>query len=115
MRDRLIELLENCGRSQMPMVAGLELWADDIADYLLENEVIVPPCKVGDTVYYPSFNVGMVFEYKIVSIKLNSKGLYVVLDNRLRNEQMTHRASQIGKTVFLTKEQAEQALAEVAK
>ena len=37
MRDRLIELLEDCGRSQMPMVAGLEFWADAIADYLIEN------------------------------------------------------------------------------
>lgn len=54
MRERLIELLEDCGRSQMPMVAGLELWADDIADYLLANGVIVPPCKIGDTVWYIS-------------------------------------------------------------
>ena len=45
MRDRLIELLENCGRSQMPMVAGLELWADAIADYLIENNVVVMPGK----------------------------------------------------------------------
>ena len=45
MRDRLIELLEDCGRSQMPMVAGLELWADAIADYLLENNVVVMPRK----------------------------------------------------------------------
>ena len=105
MRDKLIELLIKSGVTWNPC---------GVADSLLANGVIVPPCKVGDTVYYPSFNVGMVFEYKIVSIKLNSKGLYVVLDNRLRNEQMTHRATQIGKTVFLTKEQAEQALAEVA-
>ena len=105
MKDRLIELLIKSGVTWNPV---------GVADYLLENGVIVPPCKVGDTVYYPSFNVGMVFEYKVISIKLNSKGLYVVLDNRLRNEQMTHRASQIGKTVFLTREQAEKALAEVA-
>ena len=45
MRDRLIELLENCGRSQMPMVAGLELWADAIADYLIANNVVVMPRK----------------------------------------------------------------------
>ena len=45
MRERLIELLENCGRSQMPMVVGLELWADAIADYLIENNVVVMPGK----------------------------------------------------------------------
>ena len=55
MRDRLIELLrnalkkeviffgENCGTTYQT--------AEDIADYLLANGVIVPPCKVGDTVY----------------------------------------------------------------
>ena len=41
----MIELLEDCGRSQMPMVAGLELWADAIADYLIENNVVVMPRK----------------------------------------------------------------------
>lgn len=112
MRDRLIELLENCGRSQMSMVAGLELWADDIADYLIENGVIVPPCNIGDTLYYPAF--GRVLLYKVISIKLNSKGLYVVCENHLSKSQMTHRASQVGKTIFLTEREAEKALAEVA-
>jgi hypothetical protein len=44
-RDRLIELIQNavngCARH----------WAEIIADYLLANGVIVPPCKVGDIVY----------------------------------------------------------------
>ena len=45
-RDRLIELIQNsvngCARH----------WAGIIADHLLDNGVIVPPCKVGDTVYW---------------------------------------------------------------
>lgn len=45
MRDRLIELIQNsvggCARH----------WAEIIADHLLAEGVIVPPCKVGDTVY----------------------------------------------------------------
>ena len=45
MRDRLIELIQNsvngCARH----------WAEIIADHLLKNGVIVPPCNVGDTVY----------------------------------------------------------------
>lgn len=44
MRDRLIEMIQNavggCARH----------WAEVIADHLLENGVIVPPCKVGDIV-----------------------------------------------------------------
>ena len=44
MRDRLIELLDNYVYDD---------WRSnqDIADYLLENGVIGPPCKVGDTVF----------------------------------------------------------------
>ena len=41
MRDRLIELL------------GDYLYSEQIADHLLKNGVIVPPCKVGDVVYMP--------------------------------------------------------------
>ena len=52
MRDRLIELLLNvdyaldteCSRRARDS-------AECIADYLLENGVVVPPCKDGDTVY----------------------------------------------------------------
>lgn len=39
MRERLIELL------------GDYLYSEQIADHLIANGVIVPPCKVGDTVY----------------------------------------------------------------
>lgn len=44
MRDRLIELLD--GKS-IDTRADIEF----IADYLLENGVVCPPCKVGQTVY----------------------------------------------------------------
>lgn len=42
MKDRLIELIQQsvngCARN----------WAEVIAEYLLANGVIVPPCKVGE-------------------------------------------------------------------
>lgn len=46
MRDRLIESIKqgNGGYDFMSL--------ERIADYLLANGVIVPPCKVGDTVYH---------------------------------------------------------------
>ena len=44
-KERLIELLDqNCGYVE-------EQKAEMLADYLLENGVIVSPVKVGDTVY----------------------------------------------------------------
>ena len=44
MRERLIELLNGKSIDTTPDV-------EYVADYLLDNGVIVPPCKVGDTVY----------------------------------------------------------------
>ena len=45
-RERLIELLKEVN-TMRNMRQGL----GECADYLLANGVIVPPCKVGDTVY----------------------------------------------------------------
>ena len=49
MRERLIELLDTITPN-----FRFTAWenTDKIADFLLANGVIVPPCKVGDTVYY---------------------------------------------------------------
>ena len=105
MRDRLIQLIESA-----------RYWgantSEALAESLISEGLLVLPCKLGQIVYYPSFSVGKVFLYKVISIKINSKGIYIVIDNRLRNEQFTHRVTQVGKTVFLTREEAEKALKE---
>lgn len=45
MRDKLSEIIQSA-------VGGCaKYWADVIADKLIAEGVIVPPCKVGDTVY----------------------------------------------------------------
>ena len=109
MRDRLIELTKASLIRHIDKSCKL---AENIADDLLENGVIVPPCNIGDALYYPVFATNRVLLYKVISIKLNSKGLYVVCENCLSKSQMTHRATQIGETIFLTKIEAESALAE---
>ena len=103
MRDRLIELIEDCGKTQMPMIEGLELWADEIADYLLANGVIVPPCKVGDTVYvlvnwcdYTNCH----FDGCAGCKNCNDKG---IVERKFNYSHL----NEIGKTVFLTREEAE--------
>ena len=110
-RDRLIELIQNavngCARH----------WAEIIADYLLANGVIVLPCKVGDTVYYIEgayYNsirqTARPIKVTEISWKAGRSGKdlgFALIANGTR-----YKFSSIGKTVFLTKEEAEQALKE---
>lgn len=85
MRDRLIELIgqakykmDYCGnggrviRSEMENIVEDEL-VEDLADYLLENGVIVPPCKVGDMVYVICY--GEVVATCVTEFEINPKGI----------------------------------------
>ena len=104
-RERLIELLDI-------IIQPGEKTMGDIADHLLSNGVIVPPCKVGDTVYRLAHNVDKT-EWKVadfwevikIEIYEDETGIIDDSDNYFSNED-------IGKTIFLTKEEAEQALKE---
>jgi hypothetical protein len=118
MRDRLIELINNNGSSVLTANDFEEL-----ADYLLENGVIVPPCKVGDVVYVnpktwsglTPLNYDNCFihsEYflvaEVVSIIKTRKQNLIKLKAYNRTtytpEYSRYPISSIGKTVFLTRE-----------
>ena len=141
MRDKLIELITDLTNNEEPMVEGLELWADSIADYLLENGVIVPPCKVGDTVYvitekHPCYACKWCGDWCHKDCTITDKTKLVVkeakvfyflfqeMHNKIQVEVggtkhlqmhfLHFNVKDFGKTVFLTYEQAEKALAEVA-
>lgn len=92
MRDRMIGLIQSsvdgCARH----------WAEVIADCLIANGGILPPCKVGDTVYQIC-NGGRIYESTIKGVIYDTNG--IAFDERA-----------IGKIIFLTREEAEQALAE---
>lgn len=81
-----------------------------LADYLLENGVIVSPVKIGDTVWFtPMYEgkpLGMVREDKVQVIGASSRGFHL----KLRNHQDHNKTYYLGKTVFLTQEEAEKAL-----
>lgn len=125
MRDRLVKMLaegrelcekiqcEGCRRS----CKGLnDCIANVQAEHLLANGVIVPPCKVGDTVYHltsvdthAELGVIEIFEGKVCSVSKDEKDLWLFCryDNGLN---YWYTEMEIGKTVFLTREEAEQAL-----
>lgn len=107
MRDRLIELLKDfCScRNEDCKKCGCcgKCFTHKEADYLLENGVIVSPCKVGDVVY--DIHNGKVFGGKISSFTIFNDHIgYMATGGRY------FWVEDIGKTVFLTKEEAEQAL-----
>lgn len=106
MRERLIELIQDsvdgCARH----------WAEVIADYLLENDVIVPPCKVGDKMYFDgkhfaSHCAGEIMERRVDVILTEVWATF-------RGEvDLSFYFEDFGKTVFLTREEAEKALAKM--
>ena len=117
MRDRLIELLN----ADMSGCDGD--YAEEMADQLLANGVIVPPCKVGDTVYYINVNSlnlwvkpNTIYEADVVRIVTTKLGTSLVI--QIHNEYGCTEIPNIkdfGKTVFLTREEAEQKLESMRK
>lgn len=114
-RDRLIELIKEYPCMSTAEDCFMESVAEDLADYLLANGVIVPPCKVGQTVFYANpHQFDFAFRGKILSYSLDAAHLWFNChyDNGLN---IWHPIEDLGKTVFLTKEEAERALKEREK
>ena len=63
------------------------------------------PCKVGDTIY--SLEYGRIVEFTLYSFEITAKYVYCHSEKQL--------VGRMGVTVFATKEEAEQALAEMEK
>lgn len=131
MRDILIETLK---RIDYVFDDGKRLIDDNIeyvADYLLSQGAIIPPCKVGDTVYVKSKSWGDYYhaflyyksifiekEYFIIaevtSIIKNKNQLLIKLKayntTDFKPVRKKYPNSAFGKTVFLTTAEAKHAL-----
>lgn len=122
MRDRLIELLDKKIDYAIDIDAPEDEFGnvetDELADYLLENGVIVPLCKVGDKVYVVDYTRlgNMIFECEIEEISHFSYGTYYYLNWGLHIPRFkAFQEGSFGKTIFLTREEAEKALKGGAK
>ena len=118
-RERLIDLIKKSEKQELldfftadldeaiDMSGGTQFngTVEYLADYLLANGVIVPPCKLGDTVWFIRNNE--IIETCVEKIILKHGGLYIKL---CCNSMYETTCNSIGKTVFLTREKAEQAL-----
>jgi hypothetical protein len=89
---------------------------EEEARYLLANGVIVPPVKVGQTVWVCNHHTGNVYENRVDGIYITGASGWkntVRLEYKNRLGEVQYRKfvwKQIGKSVFLTREEAEQAL-----
>ena len=130
-RERLIKLLMqgeleadkqgvfNCSRSEWK--------AEIMADFLLSNHVIVPPVSLGDKIYEiispkdrePYFITATVCAVHIADGSRNScqrkRESYIVAECPGTKYVHKYPISKFGKTVFLTREEAEKALEESEK
>ena len=111
-RERLVELLNKSCEARGWLMNG----SGTIADYLLENGVIVPPVKIGQTVY--GISRGEIIPIGIDRIQYSNRGIYILG----RNEQYYGYGTitldpdnEVGIEWYTTKEQAEKALKEGAE
>ncbi len=75
-----------------------------VADYLLDNGVIVSPVKIGGTVWNHN-----AYSFCVKEIKVHKDFIVFRCGNDGTDDYMIFADSDIGKTVFLTKEDAEAA------
>ena len=80
----------------------------DLVQAEQDGRLVVLPCKVGATVYGNS--KAEVYEYKVAVISLATYNWYLRCQNH--NSDFWVTDADIGKTVFLTREEAEAALAQ---
>ena len=103
MKEKLIELIQEsvdgCARH----------WAERIADNLLANGVIVPPCNVGDDIYWIDDESNTVECEKngIAAVAYYGRGEFKIISKDENPPEALHT-----KWCMLTKEEAEAALAE---
>lgn len=121
-RERLIELLK------VPIHPRIGADpAEVVADYLLDNGVIVLPCKVGDTVYV--ICDGEISDQKVMGIDINPIRARIATECHFYHECVEEEPCiceaelcrwyfsdyEFGKSVFLTCEEAKKALKEREK
>ena len=107
--EKLIKIIEKLLVESCPIEDDLNI-AEFIADYLLANGIIVPLCDIGQTVYD---RYGYSFKIQRIEV-LEDKKILFRCGNDSTDDYMAFYDFEVGTDVFLTKEEAEKALAERA-
>lgn len=114
MRDRLIELIQQAYDGRYKISAA------SLADHLLANGVLALPVKIGQTIYRMNIYNDAYREATVVAIYYAEDKKYhpkphILVHHGNERGRLRINFSDFGKTVFLTKEEAEKALAERGK
>ena len=85
----------------------------ELAEADKDGRLVVLPCKVGDTVYYP--DRGKSIEAKVISYTVDETGAWMftveIYDQKADTSYYrVMETAKIGKTVFLAREEAERAM-----
>ena len=123
-RERLKGLLARAASDGYSLDTRIE--TEELADYLLAEGVIVPPCKVGDVVWvnwqryakaqketHPVKVYALRFDTKKNNMRICVEGNFEIVGyggSYTHYYNGTFALNSIGKTVFLTRAEAERAL-----
>lgn len=124
-RERLVELIKNADTDDnLGWYDLYDLCSEDggcaeyFADYLMSNNVVVLPCKVGDNVFF--LHYGEICEATVVNVEYNyytNPQEWVTVEYRSEaigtNRYKTRIDLMFGKTVFLSRAEAEAKLREM--
>ena len=107
MREKLIDLIVE---ADISLFGTDKSYAEVYADHLIENGVILPPCKVGDTVY----DICTIFDESTLKSKTIIKPRIIDFVSSvaflIESKGLVLSEKDFGKTVFLTKEEAQKVL-----
>ena len=107
-REKLIDLLQN-----VPADSEGNRGVGTIADYLLENGVIVPPVKVETIVYYTDSYRHLIKPLEIIGFEVDyTKRICKYYCRGGDYTPAWFKPTEMGKTIFLIREEAEKALKE---
>lgn len=107
-RERLTVLIEECAAiHESGFDPDKRIPAEALAQYLLANGAIVMPCKIGDEVYRISKRYG---KWVILPREVGCITYSITYQNEVIWQLFTTTIDVLGVTVFLTREDAEDAI-----
>ncbi len=102
-RERLIQLLDEA--EDLPRCQTYE----GFADYLIENGVVVPPCKIGQFLWRINWKY-QIEPCHVSMLTQKSNGSFKLRISPLHGAAFEITPGEIGKYVFLSREEAERAV-----